>query len=110
MPRRVCMRTRFGLREAAPHHTGVGQHRADWRAWACSGACVRPAPAPQDTETGGFSDRPGDVVDPFHTLFGTAALSLMGDTRLNDINPIFCMAENVVQRAVTPAHLTNVNR
>eukprot|EP00124_Ichthyophonus_hoferi_P005407 Ihof_evm2s775 gene=Ihof_evmTU2s775 len=26
----------------------------------------------QDTETGGFADRPGDMVDPFHTLFGLA--------------------------------------
>lgn len=64
----------------------------------------------QDTETGGFSDRPGDIVDPFHTLFGTAALSLMGNDTLKDINPIFCMAEEVVQRAVSSNHLLNVNR
>merc|ERR1719228_2764605 len=29
----------------------------------------------QDSETGGFSDRPGDIPDPFHTLFGVAGLS-----------------------------------
>ncbi|KAL4719677.1 hypothetical protein ACJJTC_002998 [Scirpophaga incertulas] len=32
----------------------------------------------QDSETGGFSDRPGDIPDPFHTLFGIAGLSLLG--------------------------------
>ncbi|XP_053205211.1 geranylgeranyl transferase type-2 subunit beta-like [Panonychus citri] len=31
----------------------------------------------QDPETGGFSDRPGNMVDPFHTLFGIAGLSLL---------------------------------
>ena len=36
----------------------------------------------QDTETGGFSDRPDDMPDPFHTLFGLAGLSLMKETLL----------------------------
>jgi geranylgeranyl transferase type-2 subunit beta len=31
----------------------------------------------QDPEHGGFSDRPGDVVDVFHTCFGLAGLSLL---------------------------------
>ena len=35
----------------------------------------------QDTETGGFADRPGDLPDPFHTLFGVAGLGLLGDER-----------------------------
>ena len=64
----------------------------------------------QDDETGGFSDRPGDMVDPFHTLFGIAALSLLGDTSLKEINPIFCMPEEVVQRATKGRKgLVNVN-
>jgi geranylgeranyl transferase type-2 subunit beta len=33
--------------------------------------------ATQDEETGGFGDRPGNLVDPFHTVFGTAGLSLL---------------------------------
>ncbi|KAH9628646.1 hypothetical protein HF086_007851 [Spodoptera exigua] len=33
----------------------------------------------QDPDTGGFSDRPGDITDPFHTLFGLAGLSLLGN-------------------------------
>ncbi|XP_076299117.1 geranylgeranyl transferase type-2 subunit beta isoform X1 [Lasioglossum baleicum] len=53
----------------------------------------------QDTESGGFSDRPGDVADPFHTLFGLTALSLLNaDYPLKRINPTFCMPEYVIQR------------
>lgn len=33
--------------------------------------------ASQDSETGGIADRPGDIADPFHTLFGLAGLSLI---------------------------------
>ena len=36
----------------------------------------------QDVETGGFSDRPNDMPDPFHTLFRLAGLSLLGETAL----------------------------
>jgi len=32
----------------------------------------------QDPEQGGFADRPGDMVDVFHTVFATAGLSLVG--------------------------------
>eukprot|EP00038_Savillea_parva_P026670 m.55622 g.55622 ORF g.55622 m.55622 type:complete len:414 (+) comp7616_c0_seq4:72-1313(+) len=63
----------------------------------------------QDKETGGFSDRPGDLVDPFHTLFGIAALSLLGDGTLKEINPIFCMPEEVIRRAVHTERLVNIN-
>ncbi|KAI5634849.1 prenyltransferase and squalene oxidase repeat domain-containing protein [Phthorimaea operculella] len=41
----------------------------------------------QDAETGGFSDRPGDVPDPFHTLFGLAGLSLLGNKSIKAVNP-----------------------
>lgn len=81
----------------------------------------------QDEEQGGFSDRPGNWVDPFHTMFGVASLSLMchnksdlkqtisdiggDDVKLNElmdsikkqlipVNPILCMPQN---------SLTNVN-
>lgn len=41
----------------------------------------------QDNETGGFSDRTGNLPDIFHTLFGLAALSLLkADNRLKPIN------------------------
>uniref|UniRef100_A0ABD2XN61 Geranylgeranyl transferase type-2 subunit beta n=1 Tax=Trichogramma kaykai TaxID=54128 RepID=A0ABD2XN61_9HYME len=52
----------------------------------------------QDAETGGFSDRPGDMVDPFHTLFGLSALSLLGYTKadLKTINPTYCMPQYIM--------------
>jgi len=52
----------------------------------------------QDTETGGFSDRPNDMPDPFHTLFGLAGLSLMNEISLKVINPVFCMPQIVIDR------------
>ncbi|XP_076320926.1 geranylgeranyl transferase type-2 subunit beta isoform X2 [Tachypleus tridentatus] len=62
----------------------------------------------QDEETGGFADRPGDVVDPFHTLFGLAGLSLLGDQTLKEVNPVFCMPEYVIQRLGCDLQLLNV--
>ncbi|KAK3697599.1 hypothetical protein RRG08_033329 [Elysia crispata] len=53
----------------------------------------------QDEETGGFADRPGDMVDPFHTLFGLAALSLLGDRAVKPVNPVLCMPEEDIRRA-----------
>lgn len=37
-------------------------------------------------------------VDPFHTLFGVAGLSLLGDERIKSVNPVLCMPEDVLQR------------
>merc|ERR1712168_969537 len=37
--------------------------------WIDSDALTRFILASQDDETGGISDRPGDLPDPFHTLF-----------------------------------------
>ncbi|XP_050389231.2 geranylgeranyl transferase type-2 subunit beta [Patella vulgata] len=54
--------------------------------------------ASQDDETGGFADRPGDMVDPFHTLFGLCGLSLLGNKSVKTINPVFCMPEETIQR------------
>eukprot|EP00045_Choanoeca_perplexa_P004476 m.38507 g.38507 ORF g.38507 m.38507 type:complete len:335 (+) comp12593_c0_seq4:137-1141(+) len=54
----------------------------------------------QDDETGGFADRPGDMVDPFHTLFGVAALSLLGDKEVDPVNPVFCMPQSVIDRVL----------
>jgi geranylgeranyl transferase type-2 subunit beta len=49
---------------------------------------------------GGFADRPGDMVDPFHTLFGVAALSLLGDKAVDPVNPVFCMPQSVIDRVL----------
>ena len=39
------------------------------------------------------------MPDPFHTLFGLAGLSLLGDKSVKKINPVFCMAQEVLDRA-----------
>ncbi|GAB7359276.1 hypothetical protein MBLNU230_g5932t2 [Neophaeotheca triangularis] len=41
----------------------------------------------QDPENGGMSDRPGDMVDVFHTNFGIAGLSLVGYPGLREVDP-----------------------
>lgn len=51
---------------------GCGKEvRADW---------------PQDPEKGGIADRPGDMVDVFHTVFGIAGLSLLGFPGLEEVD------------------------
>lgn len=52
----------------------------------------------QDNETGGFSDRTGNLPDIFHTLFGLAALSLLSHDNLKPVNPTYCMPQYVIDR------------
>jgi hypothetical protein len=47
---------------------------------------------------GGISDRPGNVVDVFHTLFGIAGLSLMGYEGLQKVNEVYCLPAETVRR------------
>lgn len=54
----------------------------------------------QDMEQGGISDRPGDVVDVFHTLFGIAGLSLIKWPGLEEIDPIYCMPKSVTDKLI----------
>jgi geranylgeranyl transferase type-2 subunit beta len=58
--------------------------------------------ASQDAETGGISDRPGDLPDPFHTLFGVAGLSMLSaagaEDKMAKVNPVYCMAQEVIDR------------
>ncbi|KAI9814796.1 MAG: hypothetical protein M1827_003062 [Pycnora praestabilis] len=42
----------------------------------------------QDPEMGGIADRPGDMVDVFHTVFGIAGLSLLRYPGLVEVDPI----------------------
>lgn len=49
----------------------------------------------QDLESGGISDRPDNMVDVFHTLFGIAGLSLMGFENLVKVDPIYCLPYEV---------------
>lgn len=52
----------------------------------------------QDSETGGFADRTGNLPDIFHTLFGIGALSILGFEGLKAINPTLCMPQYVIDR------------
>ncbi|KAK8205672.1 Rab geranylgeranyltransferase [Zalaria obscura] len=54
----------------------------------------------QDHEFGGISDRPGDMVDVFHTNFGIAGLSLLGYPGLIEIDPRYCMPREVTRRVM----------
>ncbi|KAI5291463.1 hypothetical protein KEM52_000164 [Ascosphaera acerosa] len=42
----------------------------------------------QDAERGGIADRPGDMVDVYHTHFGVAGLALLGYPGLQAVNPV----------------------
>ncbi|CAH1786858.1 unnamed protein product [Owenia fusiformis] len=66
--------------------------------WIDKDKLVRFILATQDEETGGFADRPGDMVDPFHTLFGICGLSLLGNKDIKPVNPVFCMPEHIIRR------------
>ncbi|RUS19110.1 terpenoid cyclases/protein prenyltransferase alpha-alpha toroid [Endogone sp. FLAS-F59071] len=52
----------------------------------------------QDVDSGGIADRPGDMADVFHTVFGVAGLSLLGYPGLKPVDPVYCMPKYVVQR------------
>lgn len=61
----------------------------------------------QDSETGGFADRPGDMTDPYHTLFGLAGLSLLGHKDIEKVNPVFCMPQSVIDKLNIKIQLLN---
>ncbi|KAG6890032.1 hypothetical protein C0995_012489 [Termitomyces sp. Mi166 len=44
----------------------------------------------QDLEAGGIADRPGDMADVFHTLFGVAGLQ--------DLDPVYCMPADLIEK------------
>ncbi|KAK0659265.1 Geranylgeranyl transferase type-2 subunit beta 1 [Lasiodiplodia hormozganensis] len=54
----------------------------------------------QDPELGGIADRPGDMVDVFHTHFGLAGLSLVEFPGLQEIDPVYCMPKSVTDRVL----------
>ncbi|KAF8510135.1 terpenoid cyclases/protein prenyltransferase alpha-alpha toroid [Hysterangium stoloniferum] len=66
--------------------------------WIDSDALTSFILSAQDPEGGGIADRPGDMVDVFHTLFGVAALSLLGFPNLDDIDPVYCMPTTVIEK------------
>lgn len=88
--------------------------------WIDSHKLIKFIFACQDEETGGFSDRPGNLVDPFHTVFGVTGLSLLAyeyrelhdmisddkddkmidinnlKSRIKQVNPVFCLPQDIV--------------
>lgn len=52
----------------------------------------------QDEETGGFADRPGDMVDPFSHLVWHCWIVTSGEEQIKPVSPVFCMPEEVLQR------------
>lgn len=54
----------------------------------------------QDEERGGIADRPGDMVDVFHTVFGVAGLSLLGYEGLKAVDPVYCMPREITKKVV----------
>ncbi|KAK1834765.1 terpenoid cyclases/protein prenyltransferase alpha-alpha toroid [Podospora conica] len=54
----------------------------------------------QDPERGGISDRPGDMVDVWHTLFGITGLSLLGYEGLEPVDEVYCLPKATVTRVL----------
>lgn len=54
----------------------------------------------QDVELGGISDRPGNMVDVWHTLFGITGLSLLGYPGLEPVDPVYCLPRKTIQRVL----------
>lgn len=52
----------------------------------------------QDTQTGGFADRPGDVADVYHTFFALCGLSFLGEPNLAPIDPAYALPTETVDR------------
>jgi geranylgeranyl transferase type-2 subunit beta len=52
----------------------------------------------QDPEDGGIADAPGDMADVFHTFFGLAGMSLLGDRTLAEIDPRWALPIETLKR------------
>lgn len=52
----------------------------------------------QDADMGGISDRPGNMVDVWHTCFGLAGLSLLDHPGTTKVDPVYCMPRETMQR------------
>ncbi|KAH6650277.1 terpenoid cyclases/protein prenyltransferase alpha-alpha toroid [Chaetomium tenue] len=54
----------------------------------------------QDPERGGIADRPGDMVDVWHTVFGLAGLSLLQYPGLQPVDEVYCMPKSTTRRVL----------
>ncbi|KAF9523298.1 rab geranylgeranyltransferase [Crepidotus variabilis] len=64
----------------------------------------------QDPEGGGIADRPGDMVDVFHTHFGIAGLSILGYPGLVDLDPVYCMPASIIEKMGLKKGYKNLER
>lgn len=58
----------------------------------------------EDGTGGGIADRPGNGSDVFHSFFGLAALSLMGQYGLAEIDATFALPKEVVEKQFPHLH------
>ncbi|KAK4056592.1 Rab geranylgeranyltransferase [Microbotryomycetes sp. JL221] len=54
----------------------------------------------QDPDRGGIADRPDDMADVWHTVFGLAGLSLLSYPGLAEVDPVYCMPASVTRRVL----------
>jgi geranylgeranyl transferase type-2 subunit beta len=75
-------------------------HIIDRAHWIDKDALAKFILGSQDAATGGISDRPGDMVDVWHTCFGLAGLSLLGYPGMEAVDPVYCMPKAVIERVL----------
>lgn len=56
----------------------------------------------QDAEGGGFADRPGNMVDVWHTVYSVAGLGLLDYPGLVPVHAAYCMPKSTIARVVGP--------
>lgn len=61
----------------------------------------------KDEEDGGIADRPGDMPDVFHTVFGICGLSLLGYPNLEPVDPRYCMPKAIIDGLLNKPPLKN---
>ncbi|OQE85742.1 hypothetical protein PENNAL_c0023G09992 [Penicillium nalgiovense] len=54
----------------------------------------------QDPDAGGFADRPGNMVDVYHTHFSLAGLSLLKFNGLEEIDAVYCMPKSITAKCL----------
>ncbi|KAJ6139833.1 hypothetical protein N7471_006319 [Penicillium samsonianum] len=54
----------------------------------------------QDSDAGGFADRPGNMVDVYHTHFSLAGLSLLKFNGLEEIDAVYCMPKSITAKCL----------
>lgn len=64
--------------------------------------------ASQDSDTGGFSDRPGNMVDPFHTCFGLTGLSLLAHSVLRTEKIEISTRKEIEPKEIEPKEMSTV--